>query len=58
MILRSDGEVDKGGTQWHPLATLVGQPRSGAQVLVQSTKTLSGWLLPTPQATFWALGVN
>lgn len=56
MILRSDGEVDKGGTQCHPLATLVGQPRSGAQVLVQSTKTLSGWLLPTPQATFWALG--
>ena len=32
-------EVAKGGTQCRPTATLVGQPRSGAQVLVRSTKT-------------------
>ena len=49
-------EVAKSGTVCHSLATRVGQPRSGAQVLVLRTKTnLVG--KADQVATLWALGV-
>ena len=49
-------EVAKSGTVCHSLATRVGQPRSGAQVLVLRTKT--NFVGKADEvATFSALGV-
>ena len=49
-------EVAKSGTVCHSLATRVGQPRSGAQVLVLRTKT-NLVSFADQVATLWALGV-